>query len=554
MEPVWLKNYEPGVPKTINPDAYPSLNALFTEILTKYADLPAFTNMGQILTYAEVDQRSKNFAAFLQQKLGLTKGERFAIMLPNMLHYPIAMLGILRAGCVVVNVNPMYTVEEFERQMHDAQASGVIVLENFVHIVQQALPKTELKHVVIAKIGDFFPVVKACLVDLYVRYIRRMIPQWHLDKVYYYQDIEADGAKLKYTELAMTGSDLAFLQYTGGTTGVPKGAMLTHRNMLANVLQDSAWLVDLLTPRKEIIITALPLYHIFSLTANCLTFMYYGALNVLITNPRDVKAFIADLKRFKFTAITGVNTLFNLLLNVPSFASVDFSALKVALGGGMAVQKIVATRWQELTKKPLLPAYGLTEASPGVCINPMNLKAFNDTIGLPIPSTEISVRDEAGHELGFNQAGELWVRGPQVMLGYWRQEEETRKVLTDDGWLKTGDIVVVDEQGFVKVIDRIKDMIVISGFKVYPNEVEDVIAAMPGVKEVAVIGVPDPNTGEQVKALIVKNNSKITVEDVRAYCHQHLTGYKVPRMVEFRDNLPKSPVGKILHRELRQKN
>jgi len=552
VEPVWLKNYEPGVPKTINPDAYPSLNALFGEMLTKYADLPAFTNMGQTLTYAEVDQRSKNFAAFLQQKLGLTKGERFAIMMPNLLHYPIAMLGILRAGCVVVNVNPLYTVEEFERQMHDAQATGVIVLENFAHIVQQALPKTELKHVVIAKVGDFFPPVKAGLVDFYLRYIKRLIPKWYLDKLYYYKDVDAIGAKLKYTELTMTGGDLAFLQYTGGTTGIPKGAMLTHRNMVANVLQDSALLTVLLTPGKEIIITALPLYHIFSLTANCLTFMYYGALNVLITNPRDIKTFIADLKRFKFTAITGVNTLFNLLLNTPSFATVDFSALKVALGGGMAVQKIIATRWQEVTKKPLLPAYGLTEASPGVCINPMNLKSFNDSIGLPIPSTEISVRDEAGHELGFNQPGELWVRGPQVMKGYWHQEEETRKVLTADGWLKTGDVVTVNEQGFVKIIDRIKDMIVISGFKVYPNEVEDTIAAMPGVKEVAVIGVPDDATGEQVKALIVKSNPKITVEDVRAYCHQHLTGYKVPKFVEFRDSLPKSPVGKILHRELRK--
>lgn len=551
MEPVWLKSYQAGVPALINPDEYSSLNALFTTIFAKYKNLSAFTNMGHVLTYDEVDKHSRAFAAYLQNKLQLSRGSRVAIMMPNLLQYPVAMMGILRAGCVVVNVNPLYTAEEFEHQLIDAKASALIVLENFVHVIVDSVSKTDIEHVIVTKVGDLLPYPKSILANFFVKYIKFMVPRWSLKKFYWFADIMHEGQNLEYKELDITGHDIAFLQYTGGTTGRPKGAMLTHRNMVANVLQASAWLSKTFVPRKEIIITALPLYHIFSLTANCLVFLNLGALNVLITNPRDMKSFIKDLNKHKFTAITGVNTLFNLLLHAPQFAKVDFSALKLALGGGMAVQKVVASKWQELTKHPLLEAYGLTETSPAVCINPLYLTAYNNSIGLPVPSTEISVRDDEGKELGFNEPGELCVRGPQVMLGYWNQEQETKNVLSSDGWLRTGDIVTVNNEGFVKIVDRKKDMISVSGFKVYPNEIEDVIAAMPGVREVAVIGATDPSAGEMVKAYIVKSDSSITEESVRTYCHEHLTGYKVPKEVEFRDSLPKNNVGKIIRRELR---
>lgn len=551
MESIWLKNYEAGIPRTINPDAYASLNALFDVAYAKFGDLPAFTNMWQVLTYAQVAQQSRNFASFLQNTLKLPKGERVAIMMPDIMQYPVSMLGILRAGCTVVNVNPLYTIDEFVVQMHDAQTSTIVVLENFAHVVTAAIEKTAIKHVIVAKISDVFPSYKVWLVDLYVRVFKRMVPSWSFESFHWYKDVLEEGAKRKFTEPSVIGSDIAFLQYTGGTTGTPKGAMLTHRNMVANVLQASAWLKNLLVPGKEIIITALPLYHIFSLTANCLTFMHYGALNVFITDPRDKKTFIKALKHYKFSAITGVNTLFNLLLNIPEFATVDFTKLKVALGGGMAVQKVVATKWQDLTKRPLLEAYGLTETSPAVCINPMNLTSYNGTIGLPVSSTEISIRDEHGVELGIDEPGELCVRGPQVMLGYWHQEAETRKVLTNDGWLHTGDIATVNAEGFVSIVDRKKDLIMVSGFKVFPNEVENVIAAMPGIREVAVIAAPDPVAGEMVKACVVSSDPKISAEDVREYCRLHLTGYKIPRAVEFYESLPKSNVGKILRRALK---
>jgi long-chain acyl-CoA synthetase len=435
--------------------------------------------------------------------------------------------------------------------LSDAQAKAIIILENFVHVIQGSVTKIGIEHVIVTKIGDELAFPKSILVNFVVKYIKRMVPSWNLKNFLWFKDVMAAGEKLPYTELNITGKDLAFLQYTGGTTGKPKGAMLTHRNMVANVLQASSWLDQTFIPRKEIIVTALPLYHIFSLTANCLVFLNYGALNVLITNPKDVKSFVKDLKKHKFSAITGVNTLFNLLLHSPEFATVDFSGLKLALGGGMAVQKIVATKWQELTKHQLLEAYGLTETSPAVCINPLNLKAYNGSIGLPVPSTEISVRDDKGNELGFDEPGELCIRGPQVMLGYWQQEAETKNVLSSDGWLKSGDIVTVNKQGFVKIVDRKKDMIIVSGFKIYPNEIEDTLAAMPGVREVAVVGAPDPESGEMVKAFIVKNDNSITQDSVRAYAYEHLTGYKVPKEVEFRDTLPKNNVGKILRRELR---
>jgi len=551
MRSIWLNSYEPGVPATINPDQYASLNDLFAESFLKYKEFPAYTNMGQTLSYAALEEQSRHFAAYLKNKLNLAKGDRFAIMMPNVLQYPIAMLGILRAGCTVVNFNPMYTPDELEHQLDDSQAVGIIVLENFAHTVAEVIARTAVKHVVVTRVSDILDPPKSIIVNIVVKYIKRMIPAWNIPGYSWYKDIMAQGAATQFTEQVVNGTDLAYLQYTGGTTGRAKGAMLTHRNMVANLLQASAWLSKILTPGKEIVITALPLYHIFSLTANCLTFIHYGGHNILITNPRDTKAFIKDLKRFKFTIMTGVNTLFNLLLNQPKFATVDFSNLKISLGGGMAVQKIVAERWQLLTKSPLLEAYGLTETSPAACINPMNLKGYNGSIGLPISSTEISVRDDNNHELGIGDIGELCIRGPQVMKGYWQQEAETLNVLSADGWLHTGDIVKVDSNGFVFLVDRKKDVIVVSGFKVFPNDIEDVLSAMPGVLEVAVVGVPDPEHGEIVKAFIVKKNQNLTEQSVLDFCHQHLTGYKIPKVIEFRDSLPKTNVGKILRRALR---
>ncbi len=551
MDPVWLKSYEPGVPFTIDPDAFSSLNAIFARAFERFSHLNAFTNLGQYLTYTELEQQSRYFASFIRHKLGMQKGERFAIMLPNVLQYPVALIGVLRAGCIVVNVNPLYTPDEFSHQMRDAGATGLIVLENFAHIASAAISTTPIKHVIVAKISDVFTQPKATIADIVVHYIKRIVPKWQFNSYYKYKDVLQKGAKLPFTEASVTGKDVAFLQYTGGTTGVPKGAMITHRNLVANIMQTTAWVQHLFEPGKEIVITALPMYHIFSLTANCLTFINQGALNVLITDPRDVKTFINTLKKYKFTAMTGVNTLFNLLLNSPGFDKLDFSYLKITLGGGMAVQQAVANRWKEVTKKPITEAYGLTETSPAACINPFNLTEYNGTVGLPIPSTEISVRDDDGKELGLDQPGELWIRGPQVTPGYWKQEQETKLAITSDGWFKTGDIVIVNDKGFVRVVDRKKDMILVSGFNVYPNEVEAVIAMMPEVKEVAVVSAPDAVSGEMVKAFIVPRNPTLTVEKVRQYCHQHLTGYKIPKVVEFRNELPKTNVGKILRRALR---
>ncbi len=551
MEPVWLKNYQEGVPATIDPDQYASLNELFSESFAKYTDLPAFSNMGKTITFADLEQQSRNFAAFLQNDLKLVKGDRVAIMMPNLIQYPVALLGILRSGCIAVNVNPLYTSEEFEHQACDAQATCLVVLENFAHVVTPVIDKTNIKHIIVTKISDVFHSPKSILVDFIIKYIKRMVPAWKLSYFHWYRDALAHGAKSVYVDPKVTGKDVAFLQYTGGTTGVAKGAMLTHRNMVANTLQGAAWMSKTLVARKEKVVTALPLYHIFSLTVNCFIFVYAGGLNILITNPRDTKSFIKDLKKHKFTLLTGVNTLFNLLLNSKDFDTINFDSLKLALGGGMALQKIVATRWQGVTKKALLQGYGLTETSPAVCMEPLNFSCFKDSIGLPLPSTEVSIRDDKGQELDFDQPGELCIRGPQVMLGYWNQDAETKNVLGADGWLRSGDIATISSEGFVKIVDRKKDLIVVSGFKVFPNEVEEIIAAMPGVQEVAIVGVADPVSGEKVKAFVVKSDAKITEESVRAYCHEHLTGYKVPKEVEFRKSLPKNNVGKILRRELR---
>lgn len=551
MEKIWLQHYPPGVPAEINPDTYQSLAQAFEESCKKFADLPAFYNMGVFLSYKELDQLTRNFAAYLQEDLGLKKGDRLAIMLPNLLQYPVALFGALRADVIVVNVNPLYTVPELAFQLKDSGAETIIVLENFASTVEKALPQTPLKNIIIAAVGDFSSPLKAWAIHLYLKYFKRKIPAWKLPQAKRFKTVLARGAKLKFTPAQIDRQDLAFLQYTGGTTGVAKGAMLTQRNMLANLAQATAWFQSSFVPGKEIVITALPLYHIFSLLVNCLFYtLKVGGLNVLITNPRDIPGMIREMTKFKFTSITGVNTLFNALLKNPQFANLDFSALKLTIGGGMAVQRSVAEQWQAVTGVVLLEGYGLTETSPCVAVGPPNLKTYNGTIGYPLPSTEICILDNEQQEVPPGQPGELAIKGPQVMQGYWQNPAETAKVFSTDGWLLTGDIAVLNEEGSLRILERKKDMILVSGFNVYPNEVEDVIAAIPGVNEVAVVGVPDEGSGEAVKAFIVTHNPEVTEEEVIKYCRQSLTAYKVPRQIEFCAELPKSYVGKILRRTL----
>jgi long-chain acyl-CoA synthetase len=552
VEKIWLNSYPPGVPAEINPDAYHSIVEIFDKSCQLYRDRPAFYNLGTTLTYHQADKYARDFAAYLQNELGLKKGDRFAIMLPNLLQYPIAFFGALRAGLTIVNVNPLYTPDELTRQLNDSGAESIITAANFAATVEKALPNVaSLKNIIITDIGDLLPRWKAGVIDFALKYIHKKIPYWHIPGAIKFKRVVAKGQDLPFTPVSLTNQDVALLQYTGGTTGVSKGAILTHRNLISNIQQADAWFQKLLPDNKEIIITALPLYHIFSLTANCLYFVKIGGLNVLITNPRDIRSMIQDMRKFPFTAITGVNTLFNALLKNPTFATLDFSHLLLALGGGMAVQQVVAEKWQRVTHSPLLEAYGLTETSPCVTINPPNLKAFNDTVGLPVSSTNICILDDNKHELAPGQPGELAVKGPQVMKGYWNNPQETAKVFTDDGWLLTGDIAMVDEKGFVRILERKKDMILVSGFNVYPNEIEDVIAKIAGVREVAVISVPDESSGEAPKAFIVKEDTNLTGADIIKYCRQHLTSYKIPKHIEFMNELPKSNVGKILRRALR---
>ncbi|WP_353192924.1 AMP-binding protein [Pandoraea pnomenusa] len=550
MEKVWLKSYPPGVPAEIDVNAYRSLNDLFLQSCRKFADRPSFTNLGVTMSFAELERKSRDFAAYLQSLPGLERGSRVAIMSPNLLQYPVAVFGILRAGMVVVNVNPLYTAGELEHQLKDAGCGAIVVIENFAATLQKALPNTPVKHVITTAIGDLVPAPKRWIVNYVVRHVKKMVPEWHIAHAVPFRTALAQGARAKHEEAHLDHDDIAFLQYTGGTTGVAKGAMLTHRNMIANMLQARAWIGSGLEEGKEIIVTALPLYHIFCLTANCLVFLQLGALNLLITNPRDMPGFVKELGKWKFTFITGVNTLFNGLLNTPGFDQLDFSSLKCALGGGAAVQRAVAERWQKVTGHPLIEAYGLTETSPAVCINPMNSE-FNGSIGLPISSTEVSIRNDANDALPLGQEGEICVRGPQVMKGYWNRPDETAKTVTPDGWLRTGDIGTMDEQGYVRITDRKKDMIIVSGFNVYPNEVESVLAMCPGVLESAVVGVPSERTGEAVKAVVVKKSQDLTEKVIIDFCRQHLTNYKVPHVIEFRTELPKTPVGKVLRRELR---
>ena len=550
VEKIWLKHYPKGVPAEIDIKEYGSIRDVFEESVAKYASRRAFTCMGKSITFADLDVLSRAFGAWLQAK-GCKKGTRVALMMPNILQYPICLFGVLRAGCTAVNVNPLYTARELEHQLKDSGAEVLVVLENFARTVQEVIGKTKVKQVVVTSIGEQLG-FKGIAVDWVLRHRRKMVPAWKIARAVRLAKVLAQGRKHKLEKVPLTHDDIAFLQYTGGTTGVAKGAMLLHRNIVANLLQARAWVKPFLDPNQaEVIITPLPLYHIFSLTANCLTFMTLGAENVLIPNPRDIPGFVKEMAKHRFTGITGVNTLFNVLVNNEKFGKLDFSGLRLTLGGGMAVQEAVAEKWQMVTGKPLIEAYGLTETSPAATINPLDLPKYNGSIGLPISSTEVMLRDDAGMEVPLGHPGEICIRGPQVMAGYWQHPEETAKVLDKDGWFATGDIGIMDRQGFIKIVDRKKDMIIVSGFNVYPNEIEGVVVMHPGVLECAAVGIPDKKSGEAVKLFVVKKDARLTTDELLRHCRDHLTNYKVPREVEFRKDLPKTNVGKILRRELR---
>ncbi len=551
MEKIWLKSYPPGVPAEIDVNEFRSLGDLFEQGVRRFGARTAYVCMGKGISYAELDSLSAHFAGYLQGVLKLPRGARVALMMPNLLQYPVAMFGALRAGYTVVNVNPLYTARELEHQLRDAGAEAIVIVENFAHTLEQVRGRLELKHIVVTSLGEMLGFPKSAIVDFVVRRVKKMVPAWRLAGAVPFSTALQRGAGHPLRAVDVGHDDIAYLQYTGGTTGVAKGAILSHGNIIANLQQAHAWIRPFLSEGGEIIITALPLYHIFSLTANCLTFFKIGATNVLITNPRDIPGFVKELAKHRFTAITGVNTLFNALLHNPDFAKLDFSSLHITLGGGMAVQQAVAEKWKTVTGKPLVEAYGLTETSPAVAINPLNLPEFNHSIGLPVSSTEVSIRDDDGIEQPIGQRGELCVRGPQVTRGYWNRPEDTARAFTADGFLRTGDVAVIDAQGFLRIVDRKKDMILVSGFNVYPNEVEDVIASHPGVLEVAAVGVPDERSGEAVKVFVVKKDPALTEAALIAHCRENLTGYKVPHSIEFREELPKTNVGKILRRVLR---
>ncbi len=550
MERTWLQQYPAGVPADIDPGEYASLRELFEEAVATHGNKAAFTNMGASLTFAQLDILSRSFAAWLLHKAGLTAGDRVALMMPNVLQYPVALFGVLRAGMVVVNTNPLYTARELEHQLKDSAAKCIVIVENFAHVLQQVLPRTSVKKVLVTRIGDLLGWPRGVLVNTVLRYVRKQIPAWSIPGALTLKSALSVGLGLKLEPVPLGPDDIAFLQYTGGTTGVAKAAVLTHRNMVANVLQTAAWVFPAMQgDGPRIVITALPLYHIFALTANCLAFLPFGANNVLITNPRDFAAFVADMKRYKFNFISGVNTLFNALLHTPGFDTVDFGALRCTFGGGMAVQAVVAESWKKITGCPVTQGWGLTETSPVATANPIGAD-FNGSIGLPIPSTDISIRDDSGKEVGVGQVGEICVFGPQVMRGYWNRPDETEKVMLGD-WLRTGDIGRIDTKGFVFIEDRKKDMILVSGFNVYPNEVESIAAEHPGVLEVAAVAQPNADSGEVVALFVVKNDPQLSAEALIAHCRRQLTGYKVPKHIYFRNELPKSNVGKILRRTLR---
>jgi long-chain acyl-CoA synthetase len=551
MSKVWHKQYDPGVPVEINTKEYSSINDLLESGFRKYGAKPAFHNMGKTLSYHEIDILSKKFASYLQNDLKLTKGDRVAIMMPNILQYPVALFGILRAGMVAVNVNPLYTPRELEHQLKDSEAKAIVIFANSAHVLEKIISQTEVKKVIVTQIGDMLKVPKKYLVNFVIKRVKKMVPAYKLPGSITFDEALSRGDVGRFQKSPVEQSDIAFLQYTGGTTGVAKGAILTHKNILSNMIQARAWIKNYIEDGREIIITPLPLYHIFSLTANCFIFNSIGALNVLITNPRDIPGFVKELKKWKFTAFTGVNTLFNGLLNNKDFGKLDFSGLKVSLGGGMAVQKVVAERWKQVTGKPMIEAYGLTETSPAACINPMTLKDYNGFIGVPLPSTEMTIKDDQENDLPQGEVGEICIRGPQVMGGYWKRPEETAKVMSKDGYFKSGDLGFMTADGYFKIVDRKKDMILVSGFNVYPNEIEDVVCQYSKVLECAAIGIPDDKSGEVVKIFVVKRDDSLTEEEVLKHCKANLTSYKVPKSVEFRAELPKSNVGKILRKDLR---
>ena len=552
MEKLWLNSYEQGVNAEIDITQYSSISDVFRQSVEKFAHQPAFQNMGKTLTYAEVGKLAENFASYLQNVLKLPRGERVAIMLPNLLQYPIALFGILQAGLVAVNTNPLYTPRELEHQLKDSGATTIIVLENFANTLELVLPRTQIKHVIVASVGEMFGFFKGTLMNFVLRKIKKMVPEYRISGAIPFQTPLKEGAAHTFRPVTLTREDTALLQYTGGTTGVAKGAILSHGNICANMLQAKEWIKNQLREGKETVIAALPLYHIFALTVNLMIFTNAGSKIILITNPRDMKGFIGELKKERISVFIGVNTLFNGMVNQPDFATVDFSNLRLTLGGGMATQKAVAEKWKKITGTPIVEAYGLTEASPGVCCNPLNIEAYSGGIGLPVPSTEVELRDADGKEVGIGQPGELWVRGPQVMKGYWNRPEETAKTIDARGFLETGDIAVMDEKGWLKLVDRKKDLIVVSGFNVYPNEIEEVVSNNDKVMEVACIGVPNEKTGEALKVFVVKKDPSLTKEELIEFCRTELTAYKVPKDIEFRDELPKSNVGKILRRELRE--
>ena len=549
----WLTSYTPGIPVQISLDEFASVGDIFDTHVKKYARSPAYSNFGTTISYAQLNTYTTQLAGYLKNELKLEKGDRVAVMMPNLLQNPIAIFAILRAGLVVVNTNPLYTTRELKHQLKDSGAKAIIIVDNFCHVLQEVIAETEVKHVITTKMGDLLKFPKGLIINLVVKYIKKMVPAYSLPGSVNFKQALKLGRQHHFESVPCNHNDIAFLQYTGGTTGVSKGAVLTHKNMVANMLQASAWIKEAVGPVPGTIITALPLYHIFSLTANCLTFMRFGWCNYLITNPRDINGFVKELKNTEFAAMTGVNTLFNHLLNHPDFKNIDFSSFRVTLGGGMAVQRVVAQRWKQITGTTLVEAYGLTETSPAACINPMNLQEYNGKIGLPISSTEVSIQDDDWNPVALGENGEICIRGPQVMQGYWKRPKETANVLSNDGWLHTGDIGYMDDAGYVQIVDRKKDMILVSGFNVYPNEVEAFIAEHPGVVEVGVIGAPDENSGEVVMAIVVKKDAALTEEALRTYCREGLTNYKVPKRVIFADDLPKTNVGKILRRELRDK-
>ena len=551
MTKKWYESYQEGIPHEIDMSEYKSIVEVIEQGFKQFDTRPSFHCMGKTLTFREIDLLSRKFAAFLQNNLGLKKGDRVALMMPNILQYPVALFGILRAGMVAVNVNPLYTDRELEHQLNDSGSQAIIIFANSASILQKVKANTQVKHIIVTQIGDMLGFPKSLIVNFVIKNIKKMVPDWDLPGHIKFLDALALGDENKFKREEMNHQDTAFLQYTGGTTGVSKGAELTHGNIVANMLQARSWIKHTIVPGEEVIITPLPLYHIFSLTANCFVFSSVGALNVLVTNPRDFDGFVKELGKWKFSAFTGVNTLFNALLNHPEFKKLDFSALKVTLGGGMAVQKAVAEKWKSVTGKPLIEAYGLTETSPAACINPLDIPEYNGMIGVPISSTDVKILDDDDKEVAQGERGEIAIKGPQVMRGYWNRPEETAKVMTSDGYFKTGDIGLMDEKGFFKIVDRKKDMILVSGFNVYPNEIEDVVVAHPKILEAAAIGIPHEKSGEVVKLFIVKKDDSLTENEVIDFCKAEMTGYKVPKVIEFRTELPKTNVGKILRKDLR---